>query len=93
MKKLLLASCLLLLVAGCKGKEEITTKEGDFRVEKLFTKDGCTVYRFLDGLRLVYYTTCSGTVQEYNSDRDKSNVVQTVPDCGFKNMQYDKDDK
>lgn len=55
-----LAIITLLALAGCNGKpEEATRISEDFTVERLFTHDGCTVYRFKDaGAR--YFTNCQG---------------------------------
>lgn len=61
-----LALCLLLLatLAGCQKEAESTTRVGsDFKVDRLFTVDGCTVYRFHDGGRARYFTNCSGSAQ------------------------------
>lgn len=64
MKKLLLLLLPLILLAGCSGRalEEQSTGNPDFRVEKLFTVDGCTVYRFRDILAR-YFVNCSGGVE------------------------------
>nr|NLU60008.1 DUF4884 domain-containing protein [Pseudomonas sp. BIGb0427] len=60
-----LALCLLLLatLAGCRepDKPAATVVAGTYKVDKLFTVDGCTVYRFLDGGGNKYFTNCSGT--------------------------------
>ena len=60
-----LALCLLLLatLAGCRepDKPAATVVAGTYKVDKLFTVDGCTVYRFLDGGRDRYFTNCSGS--------------------------------
>lgn len=65
MKKTTIASILLIpLLFGCNSKS-ISSQQTDnpeIVVEKLFTKDGCTVYRFLDGRR-VYYVTCNSSEQ------------------------------
>jgi len=45
-----------------KKAPEQSTHQGEFKVEKLFTYEGCTVYRFNDD-RTVYYTNCSGSTQ------------------------------
>ncbi len=61
-----LALCLLLLatLAGCQGEAESTTRAGsDFKVDRLFKVDGCTVYRFNDGGRARYFTNCAGSTQ------------------------------
>jgi hypothetical protein len=58
------AICLVLAaLAGCmKHAESIQKVNSQFEVETLFTKDGCTVYRFFDdGFR--YFTNCRGSVE------------------------------
>ena len=63
MKKLMLMAFLVLL-SGCQKEAEGTqvAGSGGFNVQKLFTVDGCSVYRFWDA-RTVYYTNCSGGTQ------------------------------
>lgn len=60
-----LAPCLLLLatLTGCREPEKpaATVAAGDYQVDKLFTVEGCTVYRFLDSGGNKYFTNCSGT--------------------------------
>ena len=45
-----------LALAGC-GQAESQEEAGDFTVAKLFTHDGCTVYRFRDGY-MRYFVRC-----------------------------------
>lgn len=60
------ALCLLLLtaLAGCRepDKPALSVVAGTYQVDKLFTVDSCTVYRFLDGGWTRYFTNCSGSV-------------------------------
>jgi hypothetical protein len=56
---------MLALVACQKASEQAITS-GEFKVEKLFTHEGCTVYRFYDD-RTVYYTNCNGSTQSSHS--------------------------
>ncbi len=62
MKKLLLVLVVGFLTA-CNNQPEATVQKGEFRVERLFTNEGCTAYRFSDAGHFVYYTDCSGTTQ------------------------------
>ena len=56
MKRLLLIPLLLL---GCnKPPETTTTLNKNFKVDTLFTYEGCTVYRFWDGGSR-YYVNCN----------------------------------
>lgn len=53
----------------------------DYHVVKLFTKDGCTVYRFRDN-RDHYFTNCNGAVSETQSHKDGKNTYyydETIP--------------
>ncbi|QNJ57392.1 DUF4884 domain-containing protein [Pseudomonas phage Dolphis] len=53
-----------LLLAGCQKQAESTTQVGhEFKVDTLFTVDGCTVYRFVDGVRPRYFTNCRGSTE------------------------------
>lgn len=64
MKNLLLTWIIFLFIACAK--EPITTEQkGEFKVEFLFEKNGCKVYRFLDSGRYIYWSDCTGNI-EYN---------------------------
>lgn len=55
---------VVVVAAGCTNPAEESRSAGrEFVVDKLFTVEGCTVYRFLDGGRLVYFTNCSGSTR------------------------------
>lgn len=61
MRHLILIAVIALL-AGCLKKAETSTSAGtEFVVDKLFTHEGCTVYRFSDGGNSRYYTNCQGS--------------------------------
>jgi hypothetical protein len=50
-----------LVLAGCAGEpEQSISVSKDFKVDRLFTHEGCTVYRFEDGGYLRYFTNCHG---------------------------------
>ena len=57
-----LSIILLVGLVACQKAPEQSTTAGEYRVERLFTHDGCTLYRFLDD-RTVYYSNCNGSVQ------------------------------
>ena len=59
MKKLISCDAMILL-AGCvkPATETSTTDNAEIQVDTLFTKDGCTVYRFEDGGRNRYFVRC-----------------------------------
>lgn len=74
MRKLILLSVVIL--AACQGRPETITKVSqDFQVEKLFTFEGCTVYRFHDD-RTVYFTNCKGSVKWEESHGKTSDNMQ-----------------
>lgn len=75
MKKLLLIIAVAL--SACRGDAISVTKNGDFKIEFLFEKDGCKMYRFYDG-RTVYWSNCEGRVSsdhETHSGKNGSNIV------------------
>lgn len=63
MKFLILMTALIALSA-CQKEAETVQRVGasGVDVEKLFTFEGCSVYRFQDD-RTVYFTNCSGSTQ------------------------------
>lgn len=61
MKKSIIALALLAALTGCTKQAESSAAAGvEFRVDRLFTHDGCTVYRFHDGGRSRYFAKCEG---------------------------------
>lgn len=80
-RKLVFGSVLFAILAiGCAkpAQESSATANAEFRVDKLFTHEGCTAYRFIDAGRYVYYTVC-----------DRGDTLQTEysESCG-KNCTY-----
>ena len=60
--KTVLTILALALLAGCSKPAETSTSVGvKFVVDKLFTHEGCTVYRFEDGGSKRYFTNCNGS--------------------------------
>lgn len=60
--KTVLVILALTVLAGCVKQAETSTSVGsEFVVDKLFTHEGCTVYRFYDGGNARYYTNCQGS--------------------------------
>jgi hypothetical protein len=75
--KILLAMALGLALVACaeKGSYVPTVPSvggANFNVQKLFTTDGCTVYRFHDSGRNHYFTNCTATVSQYTESCGKS---------------------
>ena len=75
-------TCALVLASlalvACKKQAEETVHKGSYQVEKLFTYEGCTVYRFEDA-RTVYYTNCKGSTQTTTSCGKNCTEDVTVP--------------
>lgn len=63
MTKTLSIFLALFLLSACVKREEgeAVTTNSNFKLERLFTHDGCTVYRFYDA-RYRYFTDCRGSV-------------------------------
>jgi hypothetical protein len=72
--------CVILVVlVGCQKQSEEIVSQGEYKVEKLFTHEGCTVYRFHDAWT-VYYTNCKGQAQSQHNCGNgcmKTDVVTT----------------
>ncbi|CAG9867144.1 hypothetical protein BOVAC1_1499 [Bacteroides ovatus] len=65
-KTIITAALAVILLAGCETKqvEEVKASTNPtYRVEKLFTVDDITVYRFKDNSRYVYFTNRTGRVE------------------------------
>ena len=62
--KIMLSLAALAMVAGCEKPAEAVAHAGiGFNVERLFTHEGCTVFRFGDaGSR--YFTRCDGVAAQ-----------------------------
>ena len=59
--KIMLSLTVLAMVAGCNKPAESVVRTGmEFTVERLFTHEGCTVFRFEDGGSNRYFTRCDG---------------------------------
>lgn len=82
MKRLIILVALLL--AGCaKDPEASQQVNREFKVDTLFTKDGCTVYRFTDGGSHRYFTNCRGSVAwEESRQAGKARVTYPVEVSG-----------
>lgn len=70
MRTFLIALILVLTVSSCDQPHDLvqeTTKEGNYKVDLLFEKDGCKMYRFVDHDQYVYWSDCTGnTYQSYS---------------------------
>ncbi len=67
---------ILVILTSCMNESKETIKDGDFKIELLFKKDGCNVYRFRDGGRYIYWSNCSGNMQSnYTQSSGKSTTT------------------
>jgi len=57
----ILISCIVAFLTACRNDalETTQTDNVEISVGKLFTKDGCTVYRFKDGGSSRYFVKCN----------------------------------
>lgn len=75
-------AALVFVTPGCKFRKEgrkvsVSESQDSFNVVKLFTVDGCSVYRFDDGHYSRYFTNCKGTV-EWTEKSGKSKRPMSV---------------
>lgn len=83
MKTLLLSLSLIVLsLAGCAVDPVKVdgTNNNQVQVQTLFTKDGCTVYRFFDMGHAVYYVVCEGksAMATWPQPEGKTTIPMTV---------------
>ena len=64
------------LLSGClkDGQQTEQTTNGGFKVDLLFEKDGCKIYRFMDGGRAIYWTDCRGKTEYVYSQQSGKSV-------------------
>lgn len=81
--RLIILGVLVLTLAGCQKEAEQSQAAGsNFKVDKLFTVNGCTVYCFFDA-RTVYFTNCSGSASyEYRQSNGKSSSTHDMTVSG-----------
>jgi hypothetical protein len=73
MKKLLVLTLVIILLASCRGEAQSSTQVGDYQVEFLFETDGVKVYRFRDNGRDHYFTNRGETMSTYQSGKVTNN--------------------
>lgn len=76
-KALILLSAALLTACD-HDPVSVKTAGNDVHVGKLFTVDGCTVYRFADAGNRIYFSNCNGQTQYDYSDGNVSHRVQSL---------------
>lgn len=61
----LYTACVFLTLTSCSGRGDAknAVRDGDFKIEFLFEKDGCKMYRFKDGGRYIYWSNCDGRTE------------------------------
>lgn len=85
MKRLLVLPFLLLALVGADGCEDprpveaqTPTNNPEYKVDFLFEKDGCKVYRFGDAGRTHYFTNCEGNLETSWTESCGKNCNRTV---------------
>lgn len=77
----ILIALAAIALSGCDIERETveqTQQQGSWKVEKLFTADGCSVYRFYDS-RWIYYSNCQGQTQyEYTYNKQTQRQQATT---------------
>lgn len=82
MRNLILFVVLLpvLLLPACAKQAEQTTAVGvEFKVDTLFTHNGCTMYRFVDGGSFRYYADCRGETTWVESCGKNCTHTKSIP--------------
>jgi hypothetical protein len=74
--KAIIVLLAISVLAGCWKSPEATQDVDGTKVGRLFTVEGCSVYRFWDGAKPIYFTNCKGS-------------THTSESCG-KNCTYDR---
>ena len=79
---------IIFLLVSCNWNKGISVPTSDsinkIKVEKLFVVDGVTVYRFHDGVRVVYFTNKKGVINALHGEYDpatkttRTKVVETL---------------
>lgn len=59
---------LVLFIYGCSVDPELTekTSNNNIKLDLLFEKDGCKIYRFKDAGHYIYWTNCGGNISRGN---------------------------
>ncbi len=71
--------CLsLLMISSCKNSgTQVSNINQEFELVELFTKDGCTMYRFIDGTEYVYWSNCTGNTS-YTTDDKEHKIINSI---------------
>ena len=83
MIRIVVATLLALILTSCAREGVGTEAHGNFQAEELFTHKGCTIYRFYDAGRYIYYSDCSASMVSWQSSCGKgctrNNTVPSSP--------------
>lgn len=65
---------LFIFLYGCSVEPEQVEKTSNqnIKVDFLFEKDGCRVYRFTDGGQNIYWTNCRGNISWKQGAKNKT---------------------
>jgi hypothetical protein len=77
-KSIIILCAMIAVVSSpsCQGEAKESIQEGDFKIDLLFEKDGCKIYRFNDAGRYIYWTNCQGNMQSnYNQQSGKVHYI------------------
>ena len=85
MKKLFIIPIIILFIS-CVEEPKSTERNGNFKIEFLFEKDGCKMYRFQDGGRYIYWTNCEGKTQYNYATGGKSQHLRRTETLTTKNQ-------
>ena len=74
------AILFFLLFGGCveRNPAKETAYDGPVKIELLFEYEGCKMYRFRDGLRIVYWSDCRGTTEYSYQSGGKTKTTHHV---------------
>lgn len=78
MKKIAIV-LMCCMAISCEEKQDYieSLQRGNYKVDLLFTLDSCKMYRFNDGNRNVYWSTCAGKTQyNYTEQSGKNSVTK-----------------
>jgi hypothetical protein len=80
-KQFLFIFALILLTTSClkEGQSIEKTDNPEFKLELLFKKDGCKIYRFRDCGNFIYWTDCRGKIETtYNNGKTETKVQNEI---------------
>jgi hypothetical protein len=79
MKKYLIV-ILFIFLYGCSVDPEQIEKTSNqkIKVDFLFEKDGCRIYRFVDGGHCVYWTNCKGNLNWEQGGKNKTQYQNEI---------------